>query len=260
MNNLILSLFPGIDIMGKGFEAEGYCVVRGPDLIFGGDIRTFHPPAGTFTGIIGGPPCQQFSKGNPNKDRKKGLTMLIQFARCITQAQPDWWVMENVPSVPNLIVQGYQHQRIDMQARDFGLPQSRIRHIQYGYKTTGPLIIPRQDRIKEIERCCIATEANRTNRRGWTEFCQLQGLPKDFKLPGMTKTARYRAVGNAFPSQMSQPIAHAIKNNHTGPGCICGCGRPRKSTRSKYGHTSCRVRRKRQLSADPIEELHYPQP
>jgi len=33
MNRLVLSIFPGIDILGKGFEEEGYCVVRGPDRL-----------------------------------------------------------------------------------------------------------------------------------------------------------------------------------------------------------------------------------
>ena len=51
---LILSLFPGIDLLGRGFEAESFAVVRGPDLLWGGDIRSFHVPPGRFDGIIGG--------------------------------------------------------------------------------------------------------------------------------------------------------------------------------------------------------------
>ena len=48
----ILSLFPGIDLLGRGFELEGFCVAPGPDLLWGGDIRSFHPPAGRFDGAI----------------------------------------------------------------------------------------------------------------------------------------------------------------------------------------------------------------
>lgn len=54
MEIIVLSIFPGIDLLGCGFEAEGYCVVRGPDLLWGGDIRRFHVPAGRFNGIIAG--------------------------------------------------------------------------------------------------------------------------------------------------------------------------------------------------------------
>jgi DNA (cytosine-5)-methyltransferase 1 len=58
---LVLSLFPGIGLLDLAFEEEGFCVVRGPDVLWGGDVRRFHPPAGKFYGIIGGPPCQSFS-------------------------------------------------------------------------------------------------------------------------------------------------------------------------------------------------------
>lgn len=36
---LLLALFPGIDLLGRGFELEGFCVVRGPDKLWGGDNR-----------------------------------------------------------------------------------------------------------------------------------------------------------------------------------------------------------------------------
>ena len=39
---LVLSLFPGIGLMDRAFEEEGFCVVRGPDLLWGGNIKTFH--------------------------------------------------------------------------------------------------------------------------------------------------------------------------------------------------------------------------
>lgn len=51
---LVLSLFPGIGMLDVAFELEGNVVVRGPDPIWGGDIRRFHPPKGKFDGIIGG--------------------------------------------------------------------------------------------------------------------------------------------------------------------------------------------------------------
>src|SRR6266852_4876882 len=62
MSGFVLSLFPGIGLLDMAFEEEGFCVVRGPDLLWGGDIRRFHPPAGKFDGVIGGPPCQMFSR------------------------------------------------------------------------------------------------------------------------------------------------------------------------------------------------------
>lgn len=33
---LILSLFPGIGLLDRAFEECGFCVVRGPDILWGG--------------------------------------------------------------------------------------------------------------------------------------------------------------------------------------------------------------------------------
>jgi len=62
VTQLVLSLFPGIGLLDRAFEEEGFCVVRGPDLLWGGDIKRWHAPRGRFDGIIGGPPCQCFSR------------------------------------------------------------------------------------------------------------------------------------------------------------------------------------------------------
>ena len=44
----MLSLFPGLGVLGKAFEEAGWWVVRGPDVIWGGDVRDFNPPPGHF--------------------------------------------------------------------------------------------------------------------------------------------------------------------------------------------------------------------
>lgn len=36
---LVLSLFPGIGLLDRAFEDEGACIVRGPDLLWGGVAR-----------------------------------------------------------------------------------------------------------------------------------------------------------------------------------------------------------------------------
>ena len=106
---LVLSLFPGIGLLDLAFEQEGFCVVRGPDPLWGGDIRTFHPPAGRFDGVIGGPPCQAFSRltrlvrHNARREPEKykiAENLIPEFNRCIDEAQPNWFLMENVPDVP----------------------------------------------------------------------------------------------------------------------------------------------------------------
>src|SRR5689334_12026263 len=52
----------GIGLLDMAFEDEGFTVVRGPDLLWGGDVKRFHAPSGHFVGVIGGPPCQAFCR------------------------------------------------------------------------------------------------------------------------------------------------------------------------------------------------------
>ena len=59
---VVLSLFPGIGLLDRAFEERGFSVVRGPDVLWGGDIANFHVPPGRFDGVIGGPPCKRFSR------------------------------------------------------------------------------------------------------------------------------------------------------------------------------------------------------
>jgi DNA (cytosine-5)-methyltransferase 1 len=108
---MILSLFPGLGLLDMAFESEGFCVVRGPDVIWGGDIRRFHPPAGVFAGIIGGPPCQSFSSlahlVRANGHEPKFGNLIPEFERCVLEAQPAWFLMENVRAAPEAVVTGY---------------------------------------------------------------------------------------------------------------------------------------------------------
>ena len=226
---LTLSLFPGIDLLGRGFEAEGYCIVRGPDLIWGGDIRAFHVPAGRFDGVIGGPPCPDFSGLNRNPG-PYGLEMLAEFERVVLEAEPDWWLLENVPRVPDVLIAGYTVQRFDLDARECGVAQSRPRHFQFGSRRGLVLVPERQPRMKgKPERICLASEGSTSDRRSWADFCELQGLPRDFKLPGLSIEARYRAVGNGVHVAVARVIARAIKAAHVRAVdvrlCLCGCGR-----------------------------------
>ena len=107
----MLSLFPGIGMLDHAFEMEGFTVVRGPDVIWGGDIRRFHPPPGRFDGIIGGDPCQSHSS-LANLVRAKGLEpsfpdLTPEYERVVNEARPAWFLRENVPKAPDVKPDGY---------------------------------------------------------------------------------------------------------------------------------------------------------
>jgi DNA (cytosine-5)-methyltransferase 1 len=224
---LVLSLFPGIDLLGRGFEREDYCVVRGPDLLWGGDIRNFHPPGHKFDGIIGGSPCQDFSRARRAPATGYGLEMLEEFNRCVIEAGPSWFLLENVPCVPDVHVPGYVIQRFDLNANECGLHQNRLRHFQFGSRGGLVLVITHVGAM-DSQPTCLATEGRKQYRRGWRDFCSLQGL-HDFDLPGWSTSAKYAAVGNGVPIPMGQIIARAIREAITRtdvvPVCVCGCAR-----------------------------------
>ena len=226
---LVLSIFPGIDLLGKGFEEEGFCVVRGPDIIFGGDVRAFHAPGGHFVGVIGGPPCQDFSSARRSAPTGQGLVMLREFLRIVKEACPHWFLLENVSRVPDVVCGGYTVQRFDLNANECGLQQSRLRHFQFGSRE-GLVCVPhRGSRMPaKSQRICLASEGGRRVRRDWGDFCALQGLPRDFALPGYSIAARYRAVGNGVPVPMARVVARAVRDaiqGWFGSLCACGCGR-----------------------------------
>ncbi|WP_172656977.1 DNA cytosine methyltransferase [Collimonas arenae] len=251
----MLSLFPGIDLFGRGFEEEGFSVVRGPDPLFGGDIRAFHVPPGRFDGVFGGPPCPDFSKARRSAPTGYGLEMIREFERVVCESRPDWWLMENVPGVPDLHIDGYSHQRIDLNAREVGLDQNRHRHFQFGHRDGLVITVPRGPKSTTFQPCCVASEGAQMGRRDWEKFCGLQGLTQAPSLDQLTLSARYRAVGNGVPVNMARALARAILRASSPDAvrlCGCGCGRPVEG-KAIYAIPACRKRVQRRSVTDLVQ-------
>ncbi|WP_428657593.1 DNA cytosine methyltransferase [Runella sp.] len=229
---LILSTFPGIDLLGEGFRENGFCVVQSGDIILGKDIRNFKSIKGKFDGIIGGSPCQDFSLARRTPPSGYGIQMLKEFKRIVIESDVDWFLLENVPNVPRISIDGYQMQRFFLNANECGSTQNRHRYFQFGSKAGIVLDIPRLPKPTRSEKCVMATEGNKTDRRTWEEFCALQGITEPFDLPDLTKAGAYKVVGNAVNLHVSRTIAAAIRRALASPTylsdvrtCACGCGR-----------------------------------
>lgn len=270
MTELVLSLFPGIGLLDRGFEGAGFSVVRGPDTVWGGDIKRFHVPAGHFSGVIGGPPCQKFSLANRNRDITGGMELVNEFLRVIAEADPDWALMENVVGSPIVTAPGLVTQIFTLDASHVGSEQHRLRKFHFFHKAGTPeLVIGRdmpgcdmpgcdapalRDTLETvpgpvtIQRTCMASEGKRANRRTWSEFCKLQGLPDGFDLPGFTMVEKYRAVGNGVPLAMASALANAIRGRDRGVTphrvCACGCGQF-VTGRALTANPACRKREQR---------------
>lgn len=236
MNELILSLFPGIGLLDMAFEEQGFCLVRGPDQLWGGDIKRFHPPANRFDGIIGGPPCQCFSQlrylVRHNGYQIKSENLIPEFERCIQEAQLTWFLLENVKDAPIPKLSGYAIQSLLINNRHCGGEQSRLRRISFGIK--GRLVnllryleFPVFEPIDTAPTVCasggikISLQSKRSGYRtrgGKTtnalkESLRLQGLPENFlDHAPFTLKGKHLVVGNGVPLPLGRAIAKAIRN------------------------------------------------
>ena len=169
-----IDLYCGAGGMSLGFEEAGFTVVAAVDsdpratrafqsnfptvptlladarALTGDDIRDSAALGRQhMTVVFGGPPCQGFSVGGRQhaNDPRNGL--LLEFARLVVELRPSYFVMENVPGLASdrasevfrtcldyLTRRGYrivEPIRI-LNARDFGVPQSRRRLFVLGYQ------------------------------------------------------------------------------------------------------------------------------
>lgn len=227
MRGLVLSLFPGIGLLDMAFEEAGFCVVRGPDLLWGGDIRSFSPPPGRFDGIIGGPPCQAFSPLGVmarNRGQRVGTNMIPEFERVVAEARPVWFVMENVTQAPLPVVSGYgvDAQILDNRI-DCGGDQRRLRRFSFGTRDHRRLSCDWW-RPPTPQRCIPTVTANgsfwdpvkRQSRGDHTEktlrvTLEAQGLPQDYlEHAPFTVAGKIKVVGNGVPLPMGRAVAVAV--------------------------------------------------
>lgn len=234
---LILSLFPGIGLLDRAFEEvwPEACIVRGPDKLWGGDVKTFHPPTGVFGGVIGGPPCPAHSPMRYLVEANGGTLsedLIPEFERVVAEATPDWFVMENSIFAPEPRVPGYAVAVSVLENRLFGGEQARERRIAFGIKGSSALDLWRWIETEVFqpvrkERTVLAGEAKggiiqnlaekkrgvpREQCRPFPRVCELQGLPSDFLADApFTKDGKYRVVGNGVPLMMGRAIAKAVR-------------------------------------------------
>lgn len=255
-DKLVLSIFCGIDLLGKAFEENKFCVVKAGDKnLDNSDIRNFHAPSGVFNGVIGGSPCQDFSRLNRHPKRY-GFEMLEEYQRVVKEASPDWYLFENVSGVPPFQIEGYTEQRFKICLSWFS-PFSRLRVFQFGSKN-GTLLNP-MVKTKDFNQI-IGTAVTGNDHRSFQTICEIQGLDKDFDLPFLSLAGKKQAVANAVPMPLGRYMVQLIlkdfyqknvEKNHKKKiykRCACNCGRV-VTGRASYSSPACRKRaqRKRDL-------------
>lgn len=223
---LVLSLFPGIGLLDMAFEEEGFTIVRGPDLIWGGDVRRFHVPAHTFNGIIGGPPCQRH--GNLGKvniarwgDDSVLPDMIPDFVRCVEEGAPAWFCMENVPGAPVPAPAGYTVVNRICDNRWVGGEQRRRRRFSFGTRDSALASRFHIDGValEAIDEVDTVVSTGQTGsrprgqlaRRSIDDMAIAQGIdPRRFDNSPFSITELRRAIANGVPLPMGRAVARAV--------------------------------------------------
>ncbi|MED4392514.1 DNA cytosine methyltransferase [Priestia aryabhattai] len=182
----VVSLFSGAGFLDLGFSENGYEVIWGAeierefarahnynlrlryghteDIVKNLDITTVLPneiPFDQCRGIIGGPPCQDFSKGNANNPGVEGERgkLVWDFLDKVAHLAPDFFLFENVAGLyttkknrenalfPMLEILSNMEQTYPwatglkyktyfqvLNALDYGIPQDRQRVFIVGFK------------------------------------------------------------------------------------------------------------------------------
>jgi DNA (cytosine-5)-methyltransferase 1 len=225
---LVLSLFPGIGLLDRAFELEGFCVVRGPDLLWGGDVRNFRPPVEPFDGVIGGPPCKRYSQASGGTSHADDL--IPEFERVVCEACPRWFVMENVVEAPIPAARDFVAQAVIVENRDCGGVQKRVRRFTFGW--SGAMPPPSfatewwaEPASSEYAPTVTGNATIYAGAKPWNprasrssrsrsylaRAIELQGLPKSYELPGFTVAGAIEAVANGVPLPMGRAVARAVK-------------------------------------------------
>jgi DNA (cytosine-5)-methyltransferase 1 len=219
MKPLVLSLFPGADLLGMAFEMEGFSVVKGPDILFGGDIRRFSIPSGRFDGIIGGPPCKVFSDAVEGQVANT-VNLIPEFTRIVLEGNPHWWIMENVvgafcPDLPDV-------KKIKFDAWEVGANQHRVRcfwsnltlEIEKSTERTSnpwPTVLATEHKYSSGSKDKRRAGRKVGRRMTIQEVNEAMGLPKDFHTPALNTPMQYEVRGNGVPLPMGRAVAKAVR-------------------------------------------------
>jgi DNA (cytosine-5)-methyltransferase 1 len=158
-----------------------------------------------------------------------------EFERCIGEARPAWFLMENVPAAPLPIVPGYAVADLVLNNRWVGGVQQRNRRFSFGVCDGCPIDLARYieiDLFEPIEwaSAVIASRGQQSVRMGSAntpkknirprkpsgeylkDSIRLQGLPADFlDHTPLTAEGKQKVVGNGVPLPLGRAIAKAVK-------------------------------------------------
>jgi len=157
--------------------------------------------------VVGGPPCQGFSRQRRGEDRDERNDLVFEFLRIVIEIRPELFLMENVAGIygkrgngvlPRMLSEahaaGYHVSTTVLNAADFGVPQHRRRAFIVGERGDRPP--------------CFGFPSPTHNSESWIPVRAAIG-----DLPDPSGTTR---LANHEPDQMSE--LNRKRLSHVPPG------------------------------------------
>lgn len=182
--------------------------------------------------LFGGPPCQGFSTGGRRQVDDPRNTLLLEFARLVSELRPSYFVVENVDGLlmgdaietlesflASVVLAGYsvvEPVRI-LDAEDFGVPQARRRAFILGYK--GGYTAPEYP---------IPVSGDPVRPTVWDAISDLPAIEEQEEL---LRTDVYCGELGTEPSRYAQILRGEVNDEEdhsrprVGEGGLTGCGR-----------------------------------
>lgn len=179
--------------------------------------RAFHGCCPKFFGIIGGPPCPDFSVGGKNRGGKGTNGRLSKtYVHRICSILPSFFVFENVPGLYKTKIhrefllnlekllekRGYCLDLSVLNALEFGVPQDRERLFMIGIK-------------KEIVNNCLGRIVDE-NERNWFQWpkTSYEGAKARFAWPEIVEKSKRPLVPRNIPERLT---VYSLLNHKNDP-------------------------------------------
>lgn len=176
---------------------------------------------GALDGMIGGPPCQGFSHIGQKQEGDNRNEQFVQFFRLVSEAQPKFFLAENVPGILDprfdnlrqqavaLVADGYDILKpIKVTASEYGAPTLRTRIFFIGYKSRyfNPLNEGMFGPPNDAEEVCVR-EA-------------LRGLPREIDPDWQAEKQGWQRVRHTWTGYYAKRLSGHIPENVGDPKAL----------------------------------------
>lgn len=235
-----VELFAGAGGLGRGFEAAGLkhsvsfeigdaahdVLVNTGKRVHKADLNDIANTAFLIAGrpdiIIGGPPCQDFSKAG-NREEKENARLTPIFAMTVAVLRPQWFLFENVDRAPSY--RSYQQARstwkragygiteVYVNCSHYGVPQKRIRFLCIGRLGERDGFL--ETSIRDAASPHPMSVRDMLNPRKYSEDRELLDKGYFWARPWSGKSGE---VGGRGVRSIDEPCPTIIRTTHEAPG------------------------------------------